>query len=75
VLIGFGAGLAWAAAAVQWGPPPAPRKRTAREKVVRAAIYPFAQVRSRVMRAWYRIESRLFGSPKPTRIDKDGKKK
>ena len=75
VLVGFGAGLAWAAAAVQWGPPAAPRKRSARDKVVRAAIYPFAQVRSRVMRLWYRIESRLFGSPRPTRIDKDGKKK
>lgn len=75
VLTGFGAGLAWAAAAVQWGPPPAPRKRTTREKALRAAIYPFALVRSRAMRAWYRIESRLFGSPKPTRIDKDGKKK
>ena len=75
VLIGFGAGLAWAAATVQWGPPPEPRKRTVREKAVRAAIYPFAQIRSRVLRVWYRIESRLLGSPKPTSIDKDGKKK
>ena len=74
VLIGFGAGLAWAAATVQWGPPPEPRKRTVREKAVRAAIYPFAQIRSRVLRVWYRIESRLLGSPKPTSIDKDGKK-
>ncbi len=63
------------AAAVQWGPPPEPRKRTTREKAMRAAIYPFAQIRSRIMRVWYRIESRLFGSPKPTSIDKDGKKK
>jgi 3-oxoacyl-[acyl-carrier-protein] synthase-3 len=75
VLIGFGAGLAWAAAAVQWGPPPAPHKRTLPQQAVRAAIYPFALVRSRVLRAWYRIESRLFGSPRPTRIDEDGKKK
>lgn len=75
VLIGFGAGLAWAAAVVQWGPPPEPRKRTVREKAARAVIYPFAQIRSRVLRAWYRIESRLFGSPQPTSIDKDGKKK
>jgi 3-oxoacyl-[acyl-carrier-protein] synthase III len=75
VLIGFGAGLAWAAAAIQWGPPLEPRKRTAREKAVRAAIYPFALVRSRVLRAWYRIESRVAGSPKPTHIDENGKKK
>jgi 3-oxoacyl-[acyl-carrier-protein] synthase III len=75
VLIGFGAGLAWAAAAVQWGPPPVPRKRTVRQQAIRVAIYPFAQIRSRVLRAWYRVESRFFGSPKPTRIDEDGKKK
>jgi 3-oxoacyl-[acyl-carrier-protein] synthase-3 len=75
VLIGFGAGLAWAAAAVQWGPPPGPRKRTLPQQAVRAVIYPVALVRSRVLRFWYRIESRLFGSPKPTSIDKDGKKK
>jgi 3-oxoacyl-[acyl-carrier-protein] synthase-3 len=75
VLIGFGAGLAWAAAAVQWGPPPEPRKRTLPQRAVRAAIYPFALARSRILRAWYRIESRLFGSPRPTRIDENGKKK
>jgi 3-oxoacyl-[acyl-carrier-protein] synthase-3 len=75
VLIGFGAGLAWAAAAVQWGPPPEPRKRTLPQQAVRIAIYPFAQIRSRILRAWYRIESRFFGSPKPTRIDEDGKQK
>ena len=75
VLIGFGAGLAWAAAAVQWGPPPAPRKRTLPEQAIRVVIYPFALVRSRILRAWYRLESRLLRSPKPTSIDKDGKKK
>jgi 3-oxoacyl-[acyl-carrier-protein] synthase III len=75
VLIGFGAGLAWAAAVVQWGPPPVPRKRTLRQQAVRVVIYPFAQIRSRALRAWYRVESRFFGSPKPTRIDEDGKKK
>jgi 3-oxoacyl-[acyl-carrier-protein] synthase-3 len=75
VLVGFGAGLAWAAAAVQWGPPPVPRKRTLPEQAIRVVIYPFALVRSRIMRAWYRLESRLLRSPKPTSIDKDGKKK
>jgi len=75
VLIGFGAGLAWAAAAVQWGPPPEPRKRTLPQQAIRVVIYPFALIRSRLLRAWYRIESRVFGSPKPVHIDEDGKKK
>ena len=52
-----------------------PRKRTLPQRAVRAAIYPFALARSRVLRVWYRIESRLFGSPRPTRIDENGKKK
>jgi 3-oxoacyl-[acyl-carrier-protein] synthase-3 len=75
VVIGFGAGLAWAAAAIRWGPPPIVRKRTLRQRALRAAIYPFALVRSRVLRAWYRIESRLLGSPRPTRIDEERPKK
>ncbi len=75
VLIGFGAGLAWAAATVQWGPPPEPRKRTLPQQAIRVAIYPFALVRSRILRAWYRIESRLFRSPKPARFDEKDKKK
>lgn len=75
VLIGFGAGLAWAAAAVQWGPLPPERKHTLRERTVRAVVYPFALVRSRVLKIRYRIESRVLGTPKPARIDDDGKKK
>ncbi len=75
VMVGFGAGLAWAAAAVQWGPPPPERKRTLRERTLRVAIYPFALVRSRLLKAWYRIESRVMGTPRPARIDKDGRKK
>ena len=86
VLIGFGAGLAWAAAAVQWGPPPEPRKRTLPEQAIRVAIYPFALIRSRALRVAYRLESRALrvwsrlasrvrGSPKSTSGDKDGKQK
>jgi hypothetical protein len=62
-------------AAIQWGPPPEPRKRTLPRQALRVVIYPFALVRSRVLRVWYRFESRLFGSPVPKNIDKDGKKK
>jgi 3-oxoacyl-[acyl-carrier-protein] synthase-3 len=75
VLVGFGAGLAWAAATVQWGPPLELRKRSLPRQAVHVVIYPFALVRSRLLRAWYRIESRLRGSPRPTRIDENGKKK
>ncbi len=74
ILIGFGAGLAWAATALQWGPPPPARKRTLRERTLRVVIYPFALARSRTLKARYRIESRVLGSPKPTRIDQDRKK-
>ena len=75
VLIGFGAGLAWAAATIQWGPPPTPRKRSVIERVARTAIYPFAAARSRIVRILRRIEARIFGPPEPRRIDEDGKPK
>ena len=42
---------------------------------IRVAIYPFALIRSRILRAWYRLESRILRSPRPASIDKDGKKK
>lgn len=72
VLVGFGAGLAWAAAVVQWGPPVTPRKRTLRERAVRVAIFPFGLARSRVLRIWYRFESRLSLPPSALRIDDGG---
>lgn len=75
VLIGFGAGLAWAATTVQWGPPPVPRQRTLRQRLIHGAIYPFALVRSRALRAWYRFEGRFLGSPSPTQIDQGKKTK
>jgi hypothetical protein len=49
--------------------------RTLAQQAIRVVIYPFALIRSRILRVWYRSESRLFGSPKPTSVDKDGKKK
>ena len=72
VLIGFGAGLAWAAAVVQWGPPVTPRTRTLRERAVRVAIFPFGLARSRAMRVWYRLESRVSPPPAAPRIDDGG---
>ena len=75
VLIGFGAGLAWAAAVVQWGPPVTPRKHTLRERAVRAAIFPFGLARSRALRIWYRLESRTSLPPSALRIDDGGERK
>ena len=75
VLIGFGAGLAWAAAVVQWGPPITPRKHTLRERAVRAAIFPFGLARSRALRIWYRLESRTSLPPTALRIDDGGEHK
>jgi len=72
VLIGFGAGLAWAAAVVQWGPPVTLRKRTLRERAVRVAIFPFGLARSRALRLWYRLESRASLPPSALRIDDGG---
>jgi 3-oxoacyl-[acyl-carrier-protein] synthase-3 len=69
VLIGFGAGLAWAAVVVQWGPPVTPRQRTLRERAVRVAIFPFGLARSRALRMWYRLESRTSLPPSALRID------
>jgi 3-oxoacyl-[acyl-carrier-protein] synthase III len=75
VLIGFGAGLAWAAAVVQWGPPIVPRKHTLRNRAMRVAIFPFGLARSRALRIWYRVESRLSLPPSALRIDDGGEYK
>jgi 3-oxoacyl-[acyl-carrier-protein] synthase-3 len=75
VLVGFGAGLTWAAATIEWGVPGPLRKRNVVERAIRVVFYPLAAIRSRLVRVYRRIEARLFGSPSPKRIDEDGKKK
>lgn len=74
VLVGFGAGLTWAAAAVQWGAPPE-RKPSRTRRAIRAAIYPVAAARSRAVRVLRHVEARLFGSPSPKSVDEDGETK
>jgi hypothetical protein len=54
----------WATHTSPRKPSPDPRKRTLPEQAVRAEIFLFGLVRSRVA-----------GPPKPTRIDENGKKK
>ncbi len=57
VLVGFGAGLTWAAAAVEWAAPwpvmPQPRQ----QRLLRRARREFARVRS----AWRRLRRRVWG--------------
>jgi 3-oxoacyl-[acyl-carrier-protein] synthase-3 len=60
VCVGFGAGLTWAAAAIQWTMPlpvPAPSRRVAIQRSLR---YRWAQLRSLWRRLWRRIDARLF---------------
>jgi 3-oxoacyl-[acyl-carrier-protein] synthase-3 len=75
VLVGFGAGLTWAAATIEWGVPEPLYKPNLAIRVARMAIYPLAAARSRGAKVLRRIEGRLFGPPSPKRIDEDGKKK
>ncbi len=74
VMVGFGAGLTWAAAAVQWGAPPE-RKPSRTRRAIRAAIYPLAASRSRAIRLLRRAEARFFGTPSPKRTGEDGETK
>jgi 3-oxoacyl-[acyl-carrier-protein] synthase-3 len=60
VLVGFGAGLTWAAAVIRWSlplPVPAPSRRMT---LWRWARYRWAQIRSRWWRLWRRVDARLF---------------
>jgi 3-oxoacyl-[acyl-carrier-protein] synthase-3 len=67
VMVGFGAGLTWAAAVIQWGvpKPPVPAWR----RTLEGLRYVLAGIRSRTRRLRRRVEAVLFGSPEPTTID------
>ncbi|HZY45275.1 MAG TPA: beta-ketoacyl-ACP synthase III [Anaerolineae bacterium] len=75
VMVGFGAGLTWAAAAVQWTGLEPIHQPNAVERSIDRIIYFGAAIRNRVVRVLRRIESALFGSPSPKTIDKGGKDK
>ncbi len=75
VMVGFGAGLTWAAATVQWtGPEPIHHPNVV-ERAIDRVIYVGAAVRNRVVKVARRAESAVFGPPSPKTIDKDGKEK
>ena len=77
VLVGFGAGLTWAAAAIQWGEPEPLHKPTRLERWLGRLLYPVAAVRSRVMRVIRLIEARFFEPPlpRPSGEDRERRKK
>jgi len=77
VLVGFGAGLTWAAAAIQWGELEPLHKPNRLERLLGRLLYPFAAVRSRVMRVIRLIEARFFEPPlpRPSGEDRERRKK
>jgi 3-oxoacyl-[acyl-carrier-protein] synthase-3 len=75
VMVGFGAGLTWAAVTVQWTGTEPIHEPNAIERSIDRIIYLGAAIRNRVVRVLRRIEAALFGSPLPKTIDKDGKDK
>jgi 3-oxoacyl-[acyl-carrier-protein] synthase-3 len=74
ILVGFGAGLTWAAALLKWGAPEPLHEPTTIERAYKRVLYIGAGVRSRVARGLRRIESALGGTPSPKRIDTDKKR-
>ncbi len=66
VMVGFGAGLTWAASVIQWGvpKPPVPAWR----RTLDGLRYVAAGARSRARRLQRRLGAVLFGSPEPRTI-------
>jgi len=75
LLVGFGAGLTWAAAMVKWDEPEPLHEPTIFERAYEQLLYAAAGVRSRLARSLRRIESALGGTPSPRSIDEDKKLK
>lgn len=67
VMVGFGAGLTWAAAVVEWKRPLAP-PRPARERARETLHYLSASLRSSARRIRRRLEDIAFGNPLPDKM-------
>ena len=63
VMVGFGAGLTWGAAAVEWG---TPRILNRTNRTLNRVRLGAAGMRSRARRAWRRMEDRLAGADDTT---------
>lgn len=59
VMVAFGAGLTWAAAAVQWGLPRGRPRPAWLERLARISLYLPAQLHSRLMRLWRHFDAWL----------------
>lgn len=59
VMVGFGGGLTWAAAAMEWSEP-RPARRS--QKTIHRIGYGVAGLRSRALRLFRRVEDRIFGT-------------
>ena len=72
VMVGFGAGLTWAASVIQWGvpKPPVPAWR----RTLDGLRYMAASARSRARRLQRRLGAVLFGSPEPRTIDEGARR-
>jgi 3-oxoacyl-[acyl-carrier-protein] synthase-3 len=63
VTVGFGAGLTWGAAVIQWMATPAPERPWRSRR--RSVLYLLARLRSALRRLWRRAETWLFRPPSP----------
>jgi 3-oxoacyl-[acyl-carrier-protein] synthase-3 len=60
VLVGFGAGLTWAAAALRWSLPLPVAVPSRRMTVWRGSRYRWARMRSWIRRVWWRLDAQVF---------------
>ena len=63
-MVGFGAGLTWAAAAVEWSEG---RALSRSKRTISRIGYGLANMRSRARRIYRRAEDRIFGVEQPER--------
>jgi len=73
VMVGFGAGLTWAGAAIQWGVP-TERETTFWQTSQRTAAYSLARARSQLLRISRRLESSLVSEEGETLAEKMSKR-
>jgi 3-oxoacyl-[acyl-carrier-protein] synthase-3 len=73
VLVGFGGGLTWGAAIVEWHVEPTQLSRT--RDLMREAFYLLAGLRSYVLRLFRFLEGVLFGSPTPKATLRDAERR
>lgn len=75
VLVGFGAGLTWAAAVVEWGEPEPLYKPSTLMRILRIIFYPLAALRSRSAKILRRAESQFYSTTAPGEVGENGESK